>query len=104
LAEEIDKADIMVSSQSDEARVSFVCGNQQIDNTPRIRSAVDIVAEMDDTPVAGRIDRQIQDDPPVHLFQQIGAAVHVANCEDAHPRRSGGIKIVNASQTIRQQR
>ncbi len=53
----------------------------------RVGPPVDIVADMDDPPILGRPGIEVPGDPPVDLGQQVGTAVHVADCVEAHPLR-----------------
>ena len=93
--EEIQEADVVVAAKGHGARVARLRPHDQVDHAARIGPPVAIVAEMDDPPVGGLVALDLGRDAPVHLAEQVAAAMHVADGVDAQAFLAARVAVVH---------
>ena len=91
--QEIEEAEVVVAGERKHPAVRCHPVRQQVYDAARIRPAIDIVAEVDDAPVAAA---GFSSDGVVHLFQQVEPAVHVADGVDDRAFRAARVGVADA--------
>ena len=96
LGKEFEETEIVVPRQRNVALVGRNGVDQEIEHAGRIRTTVDIVAEMHDAPVGGPVALDLLADGVMQAAEQVEAPMDVADCVDADVFRPRCLQEVNA--------
>ena len=99
LHEKVAKQQIVIPPQSDQPRGKEGRAGQMVENGFGRGPAIDVVAQRDDRRAFDRPRHQVDRDRVAHLFQQVRAAVHVANGVDALALGKDGVHLVGVAES-----